>query len=200
MAFFIFSLLIFIPIGSAYLIQNRKFLKRLLDYLPMLAFIGTTIFCFIVWLTLTFNGHMWGTDEIIAGIVLSVVGGIAARKVFVKDFKMANPKRWLFFIAYLGPFFYQMAKANFDVAYRVITGKINPGIVKMSPGLKSDTALTFLANSITLTPGTLSVDTDDEKNLYVHWINVDEEALKKMPRPCEPVCSTFPKWARRVAE
>lgn len=74
-----------------------------------------------------------------------------------------------------------MAKANFDVAYRVITGKINPGIVKMSPGLKTDTALTFLANSITLTPGTLSVDTDDEKNLYVHWINVDEEALEKMP-------------------
>ncbi|HHH78266.1 MAG TPA: cation:proton antiporter, partial [Thermoplasmatales archaeon] len=94
----------------------------------------------------------------------------------------------------------QMAKANFDVAYRVITGKINPGIVKMSPGLKSDTALTFLANSITLTPGTLSVDTDDEKNLYVHWINIDEEALKEMPRPCKPVCSTFPKWARRVAE
>jgi len=153
MIFLILSLLIFIPIGSAYLSKNRKFLKTLRDYLPMLA--------------------------IIAGIVLSVVGGIAARKVFVKDFKMANPKRWLFFIAYLGPFFYQMAKANFDVAYRVITGKINPGIVKMSPGLKTDTALTFL---------------------YVHWINVDEEALKKMPRPCEPVCSTFPKWARRVAE
>jgi len=166
----------------------------------MLAFISTTIFCLVIWLALTFNGNMWGTDEIIAGIVLSVVGGMVGRKVFIKNFKMANPKRWLFFIAYLGPFFYQMAKANFDVAYRVITGKINPGIVKISPGLKSDVALTFLANSITLTPGTLSVDTDDEKNLYVHWINIDEKSLEKMPRPCEPVCSTFPKWARRVAE
>jgi len=166
----------------------------------MLAFIGTAVFCLVVWLTLTFNGSMWGADEIIAGVLLSLAGGAAGRKVFVKDFKMANPKRWLFFIAYLGPFFYQLAKANFDVAYRVITGKINPGIVKMSPGLKSDTALTFLANSITLTPGTLSIDTDEERNLYVHWINVDEEALKEMPRPCKPVCSTFPKWARRVAE
>ena len=93
-----------------------------------------------------------------------------------------------------------MAKANIDVAYRVITGKINPGIVKIAPGLKSDLAVTLLANSITLTPGTLSVDIDQDKNLYVHWINVDEQKLKDMPRPCEPICAAFPKWARRIGE
>ncbi|MDD5778969.1 MAG: Na+/H+ antiporter subunit E, partial [Candidatus Thermoplasmatota archaeon] len=96
--------------------------------------------------------------------------------------------------------FYEMAKANLDVAYRVVTGRIRPGIVKISPGLKSDTALTMLANSITLTPGTLSVDLDEDNNLYVHWINVDEGALEEMPRPCRPVCASFSQWARRVAE
>ncbi|MEM1513295.1 MAG: Na+/H+ antiporter subunit E [Candidatus Thermoplasmatota archaeon] len=166
----------------------------------MLAFITTSIFCFIIWLFLTYNGSIWGIDELIAGIIFSLICGFIARKIFIKEFKLANPKRWAFIIAYLPRFFYEMAKANFDVAYRVITGKINPGIVKISPNLKSDLSLTILANSITLTPGTLSVDVDDEKNLYVHWINVDEKVLEKMPRDYKPICSNFPDWARRIGE
>jgi len=94
-----------------------------------------------------------------------------------------------------------MAKANIDVAYRVITGRINPGIVKISPNLKNDLSLTLLATSITLTPGTLSVEVDEETNdLYVHWINVKMDALKKMPRDYKDICGTFPDWARRIAE
>jgi multicomponent Na+:H+ antiporter subunit E len=166
----------------------------------MLAFIASTVFCFVMWLLLTFNGNFWQTDELVAGIIMACIAGFASRKILVKDFKLANPKRWLFILAYLPRFFYEMAKANFDVAYRVLTGKINPGIVKISPGLKSDVAITTLANSITLTPGTLSVDVDEEKNLYIHWLNVKEEVLKKMPRDYRPICSNFPDWARRIGE
>lgn len=166
----------------------------------MLAFIGTTIFCFVIWLLFTCNGEIWGMDELVAGIVFSVIAGVVARKIFIKEGKMANPKRWIMLLAYLPRFFYEMAKANLDVAYRVLTGKINPGIVKISPNLKSDLAITILANSITLTPGTLSVDVDDDKNLYVHWINVKEEVLKKTPRDYKPICATFPEWARRIGE
>ena len=134
--------------------------------------------------------------------VVQIVG-IIARKIFVKkNFRMANPVRWFRFIAYIfGPFFVGMAKANVDVAYRVITGKINPGIVKISPDLKTDLGITMLANSITLTPGTLSVDIDEEKNdLYIHWINVKKGALQKKPVDYKFVCGEFPKWIRRIAE
>ncbi len=162
--------------------------------------IASIIFCFIIWLLLTASGTLWDINVIIAGIILSIIGGILAHTFLIKEYKMANPKRWLIFLAYIPKFLYEMAKANVDVAYRVITGKINPGIVKISPGLKSDLALTFLANSITLTPGTLSVDVDKDRNLYVHWINVDEKVLTKMPRPYDKVCSSFPKWARRITE
>ena len=166
----------------------------------MWAFIGTTVFCFILWLGLTFTGRWWPVDELVAGGILSVVIGMVTRTIFIQDFKMAHPKRWLYFVAYLFPFFFEMTKANFDVAYRVITGRIKPGIVKLQPGLKSDIAMTMLANSITLTPGTLSVDIDDDNHLYVHWINVKDEALQEMPRPCQQVCSSFPAWIRKVAE
>jgi multicomponent Na+:H+ antiporter subunit E len=59
----------------------------------------------------------------------------------------------------------------------------------------------MLANSITLTPGTLSVDIDENTNdLFVHWINVDEKALENKPVDCKHICGNFPKWIRRIAE
>ena len=147
----------------------------------MIAFIVTTIVCFITYLFLTTGSGtdmvgIWSYEELLFGIILSLITGVIARTIFVKEnFRMANPVRWIIFIGYLfGPFFVAMAKANIDVAYRVITGKINPGIVKISPDLKTDLGITILANSITLTPGTLSVDIDEKNNdLYVHWINVN---------------------------
>ena len=53
----------------------------------------------------------------------------------------------------------------------------------------------MLANSITLTPGTLTVDIDDNKNLYVHWINVDEKKDRM-----DEICHSFPDWIRRITE
>ncbi|MEW6070085.1 MAG: Na+/H+ antiporter subunit E [Candidatus Thermoplasmatota archaeon] len=140
----------------------------------------------------------WGWSELIAGLILSAIAGAIGYKMFLmkRNYRMINPRRWLMIICYLAPFFFAMAKANFDVAYRVITGKIKPGIVKIKTNLKTDLGLTWLANSITLTPGTLSVDVDEETNdLYVHWIYV----RNKEPS-AEEVCGVFPKWARRIAE
>jgi multicomponent Na+:H+ antiporter subunit E len=51
---------------------------------------------------------------------------------------------------------------------------IRPGIVKVRTTLKSDFAKTLLANSITMTPGTISVDIIGEY-LYIHWIYVRSE-------------------------
>ena len=174
----------------------------------MLAFVVTTLLCFIVYMLLTTTGSgsdfgLWSIEEILFGVILSVVSGLIARKIFVKkSFRMANPVRWIMFLVYLfGPFLIGLTKANFDVAYRVITGKINPGIVRISPNLKTDLGATMLANSITLTPGTLTVDIDEKTNdLYIHWINVDESVLKKKPVDCKYICGSFEKWVRRIAE
>jgi len=173
----------------------------------MKKFIVATVIGFLVYLLLTTSSgndfFIWSYSEIVVGIIFAIVVGIIVRNVFIKDnFRMLNPVRWLVFLVYLiGPFFISMARANLDVAYRVITGRINPGIVKIDPKLKTDLGVTMLANSITLTPGTLSVDVDEDKNqLYIHWINVKEDALKKKPRDCKYVCGGFPKWVRRIAE
>jgi len=174
----------------------------------MLAFLAASIVAYILYLILTlFTGSvgLWSLGELIAGAVLSLIAGALAFRVFFakertgekSSLRMLNPLRIILFLGYLfGPFFIAMAKANIDVAYRVITGRIRPGIVKISPDLKTDMGITLLANSITLTPGTLSVDVDEKNgDLYVHWINV------KNPEPtAKEVCGSFPEWARRIAE
>ena len=78
---------------------------------------------------------LWSKEELIIGAIFSVIVAAIVKNRFTStSLRMLNPKRWFLFLAYLGPFLWAMAKANVDVAYRVITGKINPGIVGFLPG------------------------------------------------------------------
>jgi multicomponent Na+:H+ antiporter subunit E len=167
-------------------------------------FIVTAIVAYLLYLVLTIGSGtllLWNEAELIIGAIFAlVVAALVKNRYLKKSLRMLNPVRWFLWLIYLFPFFFAMAQANIDVAYRVITGRINPGIVKISPGLKNDMSLTILANSITLTPGTLSIDVDEKTNdLYVHWINVKPDVLKEMPRDYHYICGNFPDWARRIA-
>jgi multicomponent Na+:H+ antiporter subunit E len=113
----------------------------------------------------------------IAGAVFALIAAILFVEVFTKSpLKVFSPMRYFWFICYVPVFFFYMLVANLDVVYRVIHPlmPIKPGIVKVRTTLKSESARTALANSITLTPGTLTVDITDDGFLYVHWINVRE--------------------------
>ena len=79
----------------------------------------------------------------------------------------------IFFPIYLLALAIEMVKANIDVAMRVINPglPINPGIVEFKTELKSDFLKFILANSITLTPGTLTMDVRGD-SFFVHWIDV----------------------------
>ncbi|MBN1576283.1 MAG: Na+/H+ antiporter subunit E [Chitinispirillaceae bacterium] len=128
---------------------------------------------FILWLLLcmTFD---W--VHVVSGVVIACFISLVAGDMFVtRPYVLKNPFRYLWFMYYVPLFIWECLKANIDVAYRVIhpMRPIKPGIVKVKTRLKSETGLTFLANSITLTPGTMSVDLDEENGIiYIHWINV----------------------------
>lgn len=114
----------------------------------------------------------------VAAFVAFMTGDLFVRRPHL----FTHLNRYLWFFYYCPIFIWECIKANIDVAYRVIHPDlpIHPGIVKVRTSLKSDTALTFLANSITLTPGTLSVDVDKENGvLYVHWIEVKDKDIEK---------------------
>ena len=79
----------------------------------------------------------------------------------------------------------ELVKSNIDVMFRVVTPrvKINPAIVEVKTRLKSPLGRLALANSITLTPGTLTADIKDDR-LFIHWIDATttdvEGATKKI--------------------
>jgi len=86
-----------------------------------------------------------------------------------------TPRKVFYSLAYILFLIKEIIKSNFDVARRVIQPvmPINPGIVPVKTKLKSPIGRMILANSITLTPGTLTVDVRDD-HFYIHWIDVTD--------------------------
>ena len=110
-----------------------------------------------------------------AGVIASIIVAFLFHEILPKEHHVfISPVRLFWFLVYVPVFFYYVIKANFDVVYRAIHPQmpIKPGIVKIKTNLKTESGITALANSITLTPGTLTVDLTDDGFLYVHWINV----------------------------
>lgn len=140
-------------------------------------FVTTVIIYFIFWLAYTTS---LAPDKIIIGIILSTLLSLFT----YKSFSQKNPDnnivvRIINLFKYVPVFIIEIIKANLDVARRVINPSlpINPGIIKIPTNLKSDYAKLFLANSITLTPGTLTLDVIDD-HLYIHWIDVESTDKK----------------------
>jgi multicomponent Na+:H+ antiporter subunit E len=106
-----------------------------------------------------------------------------------------EPHRYLIFVFwYLPLVFLGMVRASLSVAGRILhpSPAVQPGIVRVKTTLTTDTGLTFLANTITLTSNTLTVDVDRESRvLYVHWVHVQardiESATKMIVGRFEPI-------------
>ncbi|MBN2789286.1 MAG: Na+/H+ antiporter subunit E [Candidatus Delongbacteria bacterium] len=143
---------------------------------------------------LTLFYFIWtGTTDLynilIIAFIALVISIIYNRSLFKP---MLSPKKWIYSIWYVIFLFIEIIKANFDVARRVVSPKIpiNPGIVTVKTKLKSAMGRMILANSITLTPGTLTVDIDEDI-LYIHWIdvtNIDEKTAT------EKIVANFEKY------
>lgn len=141
------------------------------------------IFGLVVWMGLNWppDWHDLLFGVLAAGFVAYMMGDMFVGKLH--PFK--HPVRYVWLARYTVVFIWECIKANIDVAYRVIHPRvpIKPGIVKVRTSLKSDAALTFLANSITLTPGTMTVDVDKKNGfLYIHWINVQDKDVEAATR------------------
>ena len=159
-------------------------------------YITLFILSLIFWLLLTFKLTV---PNIIVGSVASLICSLFFRRIFVTNvYKLLQPKRYFWFVVYLFIFVWECIKANLDVAYRVLhpAMPIRPGIVKVKTTLKSDLAKMLLANSITMTPGTISVDIIDDW-LYIHWIYIRSENPEVYTKI---ITGAFEKYIKRIIE
>jgi multicomponent Na+:H+ antiporter subunit E len=121
-------------------------------------------------------------EHLLTGIFVSAFVTFMVGDLFVKrQEKMFSLKRFFVFVFQYVPFFiFEALKGSLDMAYRIIHPAVlvNSGIVKVKTNLRADLSLTFLANSITLSAGTMAVDIDEKNGiLYVHCVNLRGKEL-----------------------
>jgi len=165
---------------------------------PLKAKVGSFLYLLVlsllVWLALTSTFEL---EELLIGVGLCVVLALLLNSYYLKlGLPPFTIKRLAFFLIYLVVLGWEILKANFDVAYRVVHPKmpIKPGIVIIKTGLKSDIAKMVLANSITLTPGTFTLDVIGDR-LLIHWINVTTENTEEAT---QQIGARFEKYLRRI--
>jgi multicomponent Na+:H+ antiporter subunit E len=112
--------------------------------------------------------------EALIGIGVGLTIAYGLRRMFRPEIDLLGHSRRLPLAGYyVVTFLWEVLTANLDVAYRVLAPSmpIEPDVVEVPLRVESDAAITSIANSITLTPGTLTMDHDRETNtLYVHGI------------------------------
>ena len=138
----------------------------------------------LFWLTLVPNTNLELTVGFLTAIVIALIS---------KDFlfyenpkKLLNPLNILYFTKYIIIFLIEEIKSNIQTFVLIITGNINPAIVKVSTSTMNDNKKTLLANSITLTPGTFTLEIKDD--IYIHFLKykkklhgvIFEKNIKKM--------------------
>lgn len=131
---------------------------------------------FGLWLIIA--GH--SLDEIIIGTVSSlIISLIFAPRLQILVAVNFHPKSIFSMFIYLFVFLGELFKSAIDVTLRVLARElpINPGIVKVRTKLKSRMGRIVLANSITLTPGTMTVETIGEY-FYIHWIDIKDPDIE----------------------
>lgn len=140
----------------------------------------TWLALFAFWIVIS---GKFSPSHVITGALVTLLIAIITRDFLTDDIRRTGhllSKAAYIFLFLLPQYLFIMAfrllESNLRVVKNVILMDINPGIVKVKADLHSDTGLTVLANSITLTPGTLTLDVSKklgEAYLYVHWIDVE---------------------------
>jgi len=148
----------------------------------------------LLWLLLVGNLNR---DELVTGalVALMVTLLFGSRFTIFTGFRFS----WLapvYILIYLANFFVALLRANLDLAARVLAPSlpINPALVEINTRLKSPLGKLLLANTITLTPGTLTVDVVDDQ-LLVHWVYCPPGT--DMQQATEKIAAAFEKHLSR---
>ena len=174
------------------------------------AFLMTAVICFLFWLLITgqivaiFEGSA-SLQVLIAGCIISLAAALFCSRFFIHEnpFYLLRPDRFFLLLFYaLIIFPWELIKANVSQAVRAFGPKklVRSGIVKIPTDLTSEYGLAMLSNSITLTPGTITMETaeeDGQNYFYIHWIDVTAPSGKEAG---DAIKGTLEKGLRRVWE
>ena len=134
-----------------------------------MSFLITTIAMFIFWILL--SGE-FTFILITSGVVASLIVAYLSHDIFIGKADLKTEAGRVFkFAVYVPWLLWEIALANVEIAYLVLSPKplVDPQIVRFKPDLKTDLGIVTLAHSITLTPGTVTVEANREE-FVIHAI------------------------------
>lgn len=150
----------------------KKLLTRACTYYPdNLGRIVTFLVLFGFWITMS---GKFDSFHLSLGLICCFLVGFISHDLLFEDVRAKNRiASILRFFGYLPWLIYQIVLANLHVAYLVLSPKmpIDPKIITFKSNLMSDLSKVTLANSITLTPGTITMDIIDDEEFYVHAVS-----------------------------
>lgn len=171
--------------------MNNNFIHKTMPERLVLFAVAYVFWLLLVWPVSPVDGRLL-VGDIVAGVFVAAFVALVMKEIIRVNFiRFVNPRSWFWCFIYFFVFSWYAIKGGIDVAYRVLhpAMPIKPGIVRVKSVLKTSTGRTALANSITLTPGTLTMDVTDKGVFYIHWLNVstldDEEAAEQILRRFE---------------
>ena len=148
-------------------------------------FVLSFVILFILWVV--FSGKFDGFHISLGIISSAIVAAFSGDLLFTSNEPRGIFRLWLRLFAYIPWLIYQIFLANLHVMYLVFHPKmmklINPQIIDFDSDLKSDYARTTFANSITLTPGTITVNVTALGRFSVHCI--DDKSSQSLPGDME---------------
>ena len=154
----------------------------------------TAVYLLVGWILFT-GACAW--TSLVWGVVFSVGVAGLTYSVFIEESEVARrhllPQAYLL-IVYLVLLLGTIYLASFRTAWQILSGRIIPRIVHFRTRLKSQLARVVLANSITLTPGTLTVDLYGD-HLIVHWLHARTTHSHYAGRIIK---SHLERWLRRI--
>lgn len=139
-------------------------------------FTALFLMLFLLWLLLSGS---FAADVLVIGVIIcAIIAAIFMRAPFLEGIRL-TPKALGYSVIFILVFIRELFKSNIAVAKIVLAPSlpINPGIVEVKTRLKSPIGRLALANSITLTPGTLTVDIEGD-SLFIHWIDVSASDIE----------------------
>jgi multicomponent Na+:H+ antiporter subunit E len=148
-------------------------------------FILTFIIMFGVWVLL--SGKFDAFHLTLGIICCALVAYLSSDLLFASSSMTGLLRRWILFVRYIPWLMIEIVKANIHLTYLVFHPRmmdlIDPRIVKFRSRLKGDMAMVAFANSITLTPGTITVYVSIDGDFKVHAI--DESSGDALPGEME---------------
>ncbi len=128
--------------------------------------------------------------QFLMGLVVGLPIAFLFRRLFDDRIDLTGTLRAIpYVLLYVLTFSREVVVANVDVAYRVLAPgtRIEPEVILIPLRVRTDLGVTTIANSITITPGTITQDYDAEDNaLFVHVIDGrDPEAVVEPIRTWE---------------